>query len=534
MTSASDGLTLTEVVATVGQVRAASGRKAKVTAVAGLLRRCPAPEAEALVGLLLGRIRQGRIGLGWRTIHAAVDSVEVDRVEVDRVEQGPASDAQSSKPVPLTVADVDARLQTIADLTGPGSTAARADATRALFARATPAERDFLTQALLGDVRTGALDGVLTDALATAIGRPVAEVRHAVMMIGDLGRAASAGLADPTSLAAASLQVGVPVQPMLASTATDVGAALAITGSASVEHKLDGARIQVHRSGADISIHTRSLADVTSRVPEIVEFVRRLDGDGFILDGETLILDEGGTPRPFQETMSRFGSVEGDESVLTPRFFDLLALDGADITARPLAARRALLTDLVGADHVIPGRITDDPAIAQAVLDEALAAGHEGVLVKATDAAYTAGRRGKAWVKVKPVHTFDLVVLAAEWGYGRRQGWLSNLHLGARDPEGHHGPPGGFVMVGKTFKGLTDELLRWQTATFPTLARDESPGVVWLRPEIVVEIAIDGVQRSSRYPGGVALRFARVKGYRDDKSADEADTIDAVASLLRR
>jgi DNA ligase-1 len=511
----STSLSLTALVDTIDVVRATSARSAKVAALAELLGQADPAEAPALVGLLLGRIRQGRIGLGWRTLAAATEGRE------------PAAEAS------LTVADVDNALETIAGIQGAGSTAARGEAIAGLVDRATSGERDFLTHSLLGDVRTGALDGVLTDALAKAIGRPLAEVRRAVMLIGDLGEATALGLADPGSLAGISLRVGVAVQPMLASTATDVAAALEVTGRASVEHKLDGARIQVHRRGQEVSVHTRSLADITDRMPEIVEFARGLPGDQFILDGETLMLDEAGAPRPFQETMSRFGRHTSDEIVLAPRFFDLLALGGEDLTDRPLSQRRALLSDLVGERHLIPGTVTDDPVVAAEVLETALGAGHEGVLIKGIDSTYAAGRRGKSWVKVKPVHTFDLVVLAAEWGFGRRTGWLSNLHLGARDDNGEFGPAGGFVMVGKTFKGLTDEILRWQTETFPSYAVRETPGVVWLRPEIVVEIAIDGVQRSSRYPGGVALRFARVKAYRDDKPAAEADTIESVRALLR-
>ena len=515
-------LPLLRLVAVTDEVRATSSRRDKVAALAELLAATPPTEAPATVGLLLGRIRQGRIGLGWRTLEAAMSA-------------SPAAPEAA-----LTVPEVDDALETLSGLTGPGSTSSRHDLVVALLSRATEAEREFLSHALLGDVRTGALDGVLTDALAKAIGQPLAEVRRAVMLTGDLGATTALGLTDPASLAEIALRVGVPVQPMLASTAATVAAALAITGPASVEHKLDGARIQVHRNGSQISVHTRSLADITDRVPEIVAFVAALPADGLILDGETLMLDEGGTPRPFQETMSRFGSHDRtsaadpalERAVLAPRFFDLLALEHEDITALPLEQRRARLAELVGVDHLIPGDLTDDPEAAQRVLDEALALGHEGVLVKGVDTAYTAGRRGKAWVKVKPVHTFDLVVLAAEWGYGRRTGWLSNLHLGARDPEGDFGPEGGFVMVGKTFKGLTDELLRWQTETFPTYAVRESPGVLWLRPELVVEIAIDGVQRSTRYPGGVALRFARVKSYRPDKTPAEADTISSLRARL--
>ncbi|GAA5091071.1 hypothetical protein GCM10025760_17670 [Microbacterium yannicii] len=324
--------------------------------------------------------------------------------------------------------------------------------------------------------------------------------------------------------------------PMLASTAGSTTEALETLGAAaSVEYKLDGARIQVHRDGEDVRVFTRSLADITHRVPEIVKVVRELPADRVILDGETLSLDEDGGPRPFQDTMARFGSLGADDAaavVLRPWFFDILHLDGRDLIDEPLATRLALLDEAVG-DARMPGIVTDDADRAEEFSREALAAGHEGVMVKSLDAPYAAGRRGKSWLKVKPVLTYDLVVLAVEWGSGRRTGQLSNLHLGARDPDGTFGEPGGFVMVGKTFKGLTDATLRWQTEHFPTIETHRSSYAVHVRPETVVEIAIDGVQRSTRYPGGVALRFARVKGYRPDKRADEADTIETLRGLLR-
>jgi DNA ligase-1 len=319
---------------------------------------------------------------------------------------------------------------------------------------------------------------------------------------------------------------------MLASSAPTVGEAVAITGEASVEYKLDGARIQVHRRGDQVGIFTRSLADVTHRLPEVVDAVLRLPVRDAIFDGETLTLDEEGAPRPFQQTMSRFGADASREALLSPWFFDVLHLDGRDLIDEPLAARRALLRE-VAPELVIPGITTDEPDVAEAFAAESLAKGHEGVVVKAIGSPYTAGRRGSSWVKVKPVHTYDLVVLACEWGSGRRQGWLSNLHLGAYDPEGEFGEPGGFVMVGKTFKGLTDELLRWQTERFQEIEVRRTAGTVWVDPVTVVEIAIDGVQASSRYPGGIALRFARVKRYRDDKIPVEADTIQTLRSLLR-
>ncbi|MDF2507373.1 MAG: ATP-dependent ligase, partial [Microbacterium sp.] len=433
----------------------------------------------------------------------------------------------------LTISEVDTALETLATTSGSGSAAVRTGILVDLASRATPSEWDFVVRAMLGELRTGALSGVLLDAIARAADRPAAVVRRAAMLSGDLGEAARIALAGaPGDLEAVGLQVGRPVLPMLASTAASASEALQATGEASVEYKLDGARIQVHRHGDEVGVYTRSLADITHRVPEIVEIVRSLPADDLILDGETLSLDEDGGPRPFQETMSRFGADVSRELVLRPWFFDVLHIDGRDLLDEPLSTRLAELERVAG-EWRMPGIVTADADAAEQLSREALAAGHEGVVVKAIDAPYAAGRRGKSWVKVKPVLTFDLVVLGAEWGSGRRRGWLSNLHLGARDPEGEFGDPGGFVMVGKTFKGLTDELLRWQTEQFPEHETHRTASTVFVRPDIVVEIAIDGVQHSPRYPGGIALRFARVKGYRSDKSPAEADTIQALRSLLR-
>jgi DNA ligase-1 len=385
-----------------------------------------------------------------------------------------------------------------------------------------------------GELRTGALEGVLLDAVASASERDGAIVRRAAMLSGDLGATARIALTGtPDELAAVGLEVGRGVLPMLASTAASTTEALAtLGGAASVEYKLDGARIQVHRNGDDVRVFTRSLADITHRVPEIVEATRALPAERVILDGETLSLDEDGAPRPFQDTMARFGSETAAEVALRPWFFDILHLDGRDLIDEPLSTRLALLDRVAGVARM-PGIVTDDPVRAEEFSREALAAGHEGVMVKGVDATYAAGRRGKSWLKVKPVLTYDLVVLAVEWGSGRRTGQLSNLHLGALDPDGTFGEPGGYVMVGKTFKGLTDATLAWQTEFFPTIETHRSPYAVHVRPETVVEIAIDGVQRSTRYPGGVALRFARVKGYRPDKGAAEADTIETLRALLR-
>jgi len=507
------GVLLDALVTTSDAVTATRSRLAKVDALAGLLTSLAPDEIAPAVGMLVGRPRQGRVGVGWRGLGAAMGE--------------PAAEAT------LTIGDLDAFLDHLLTLSGTGSAAERTAALRALTARATAAEQDFIGRVLLGEMRTGALEGVLLDAVARAADRPAASVRRAAMLSGDLGETAVLALTGTADeLDAVGLVVGRPVMPMLAATAASASAALEATGEASVEFKLDGARIQVHRNGDEVRVFTRTLADITHRVPEVVEVVRTMPARDLILDGETLALDEDGGPRPFQETMSRFGSESVGETVLHPWFFDILHVDGRDLLDEPLSVRRAELERVAG-EHRIPGRVTDDPDVAEQVARDALAAGQEGVVVKALGSPYAAGRRGSSWIKVKPVHTYDLVVLACEWGSGRRQGLLSNLHLGARDPDGEYGEPGGFVMVGKTFKGLTDEMLRMQTELFQEIEVRRTPGTVWVAPTTVVEIAIDGVQRSSRYPGGIALRFARVKRYRDDKPAAEADTITNLRGLLR-
>jgi DNA ligase-1 len=504
---------LQTLVDTTDAVAATRSRLAKVEALAALLAELAPEEVAPAVGFLVGKPRQGRVGVGWRGVTSAIGE--------------PAADPT------LTVGDLDELLETLAALSGGGSTGERARLLRAFTERATGGEQDFIVRVLLGEMRTGALEGVLTDAIARAADRPGDAVRRAAMLSGDLGwtaRLALTGTAD--ELEAVGLEVGRPVLPMLAASASTPAEALATTGRASVEHKLDGARIQVHRHGDEVRVFTRNLADITHRLPEVVEVARGLPVTDVILDGETLSLDEDGGPRPFQETMSRFGADAARETLLHPWFFDILHVDGRDLLDEPLETRLAELQRVAG-PYRIRGEVTDDPEVAERVSREALAAGQEGVVVKAIDSLYAAGRRGSSWVKVKPVLTYDLVVLACEWGSGRRSGWLSNLHLGARDPEGEFGEPGGFVMVGKTFKGLTDELLRWQTEYFPQIEVRRTAGTVWVAPTTVVEIAIDGVQRSTRYPGGIALRFARVKHYRDDKEPGEADTIQTLRSLLR-
>jgi len=505
---------LADVVATSAAVAGTRSRTAKAQAIADLIRRADTGELEPVTAWVAGETLQGRLGVGWRTLTRSAP---------------PAAGTAF-----LTVAGVDATLTELAATAGSGSAARRESLVAQLMTAATADEQRFLVRLLTGELRQGALEGVVLDAVATAAGVPATSVRRAFMLSGRLPETAALALTGGVeALDAVRLQVGRPVRPMLASPGSSLDAALADLGTdVTVEFKLDGARIQVHRDGDVVRVWTRTLREVTDGVPELVDRVRALPCETAVLDGETLALDDDGRPRAFQDTMSRFGSDATDERVLlSPFFFDLLHVDGRDLLDEPLSVRldalAQLLTDDAHAPLRMPGVRGPDPEQAAGVLDEALGAGHEGVVVKALGAPYAAGRRGKSWQKVKPVHTLDLVVLGAEWGYGRRTGKLSNIHLGARDPDG--GEP---LMVGKTFKGMTDELLDWQTRTFPGLARETPDWGVSLRPELVVEIALDGAQRSPRYPGGVALRFARVVRYRPDKTPAEADTIDAVRAML--
>jgi DNA ligase-1 len=497
---------LADLVATSAAVAATRSRLAKVAVLGDVLRQLGAEEVQAAVGFLVGVPRQGRIGVGWRTAF--------------KVDVAPAAEPS------ITVLELDAVLAEMAITSGPGSVAARQQLLGDLFARATQPEAEFVRTLLTGGLRQGALAGVMTDAVARAAGVPLDVLRRAAMLSGDLGRAAALALTEGTgALEAVHLAVGNPIQPMLAASAADVAEAIGLTGPASVEWKLDGARVQVHRSGDEVHVYTRNLNEITDRLPGIVAMARSAAADAFVLDGEVLWWDEdAGKPRAFQDSMSAFGRDEVADADPHVRFFDLLHVDGEDLIDEPLTTRHERLDALVG-DLAVPRAYVTEPADGQAVLDEALARGHEGVMVKALDSTYDAGRRGGSWRKVKPVRTLDLLVLGAEWGHGRRQGWLSNLHLGARDPEG------GFVMVGKTFKGLTDALLTWQTEALLEREVGREGIVVWVRPELVVEIALDGVQTSTRYPGGVALRFARVKGYRPDKDPDDVDLIDTVRAL---
>jgi DNA ligase-1 len=504
-------LPLADLVATSAAVAGTRARSTKVATLAELLKKVPPDEIAVVVGFLVGSPRQGKVGVGWALL-------------------GPTNDLPSAPQPTLTVADVDAAIDELEHTTGSGSAAARRRIVDGLFERATAEEADFLRRLLIGDLRQGALAGVMADAIAKAAGVPLAVVRRAAMLAGDLCRVAADALhGGEEALTAIGLEVLRPVLPMLAATSPRVADALEANGVSSVEWKLDGARIQAHRKGDDVRLFTRNLNEVTERLPGVVDVMRQLPVDQIILDGEvygTAVSEDGAGP--FQETMSRFSRHEPDaEGELHVRFFDVLHVDGSDLIDEPLDRRLALLAESVAELYRVPGIVTADANEAQSFADEAIALGHEGVMVKALTSTYEAGRRGSAWRKVKPVKTLDLVVLGAEWGHGRRRGWLSNLHLGARDPDS-----GEFLMVGKTFKGLTDALLTWQTEQLLARETHREGITVFVRPELVVEIALDGAQRSPRYPGGVALRFARVKRYRDDKSPADADTIDAVRALL--
>ncbi|MCD9199243.1 ATP-dependent DNA ligase [Aeromicrobium wangtongii] len=499
---------LADVVATSVAVSATRSRSAKASMLAALLGRTAAESPEdiaTVTSYLAGALRQRRTGLGWRSLQ----------------DVPPPAAAPS-----LTVSQVHESFEQLAALAGTGSQQARRAATTRLMAQATADEQRWLRGIVTGEVRQGALDSLVQDALAIAGGVPAASVRRAAMMAGSTVDIAPAALTGgEEALAAFTLAVGRPVLPMLASTAPTIEAAMTKAGGGvvAVDTKLDGVRIQVHRNGDDVRVVTRSLDDVTSRHPEVVAAARALACDTVVLDGEVLALGPDGRPRPFQETASRAASATGVE--LTPAFFDLLHLDGRDLVDAPTSERLAALESVVPERFRVRRLLTSDVAAAEAFAESVLGLGHEGVVVKSLAAPYAAGRRGATWVKVKPVHTLDLVVLAVERGSGRRSGWLSNIHLGARDGDG-------FVMLGKTFKGMTDEMLARQTERFRELQVADDGYVVTVRPEQVVEVAFDGVQRSTRYPGGVALRFARVVRYRDDKTPAEADTLDTVRGYL--
>ncbi|MBZ5576014.1 MAG: ATP-dependent DNA ligase [Acidobacteriia bacterium] len=503
---------LATLVATSRRIADTSRRLEKIDLLAALLQQAAPDEIETLVAFLSGRARQSRIGVGWAALRDAAAS-------------------PADRPT-LAIAEVDRALETLSATAGPGSDRVKRDLLASLQSRTTAPEQAFLTALLLGELRQGALEGIMLEALAKAFHANPDRVRRAAMLAGDAAPIARLLLEHgPPGLDRCDIQLFQPVQPMLAQTAEDVAAALADLGEAALEYKFDGARVQVHRSSDRVAVFSRNLNDVTRAVPEIVEAVRALPGRDLILEGEVLSLTPQGRPQPFQVTMRRFGrKLDLDrmraELPLTPFWFDLLYRDGQSLIDEPQSRRFNALTELTPPDTVVPHLLTADPRAADDFLRGALDRGHEGVMAKSTTAGYAAGARGQAWLKVKKAHTLDLVVLAAEWGHGRRQGWLSNLHLGARDTE-----KGGFAMLGKTFKGLTDEMLAWQTEQLLQLEIARDSYTVHVQPKLVVEIAFSDLQISPRYSSGLALRFARVKRYRPDKPAEAADTFQTVQAL---
>lgn len=580
---------LLELVRTSDAVAGAPGRRAKVEAIADLLRLAEPDEVGLAVAFLSGELRQRQIGVGYAALSDLLRADGAPGLGVTGAGAGGSGAGGPADGEPLSLTETDAVFAAIGAVTGPGVQAERRRLLGTLFARASPEERSFLVRLLAGELHQGALEGVMVEAVARAAGVPADEVRRAHLLGGSLPAVAVAALTGPRSaeldtpgsaasgpdspgpgtgmgssaagspaadvprsaasgpeaasaaLRAFTLRVGRPLRPMLAASAPSVAAAYERVCPAAAEWKIDGIRIQVHREGTGVTVFTRTLDDITARVPEITDAVLAVDAQSLVLDGEVVALRPDGRPQPFQVTAGRVGS-QADvprqrESVpLTAFFFDLLHLDGRDLIDVPASERHSLLAGVLPADLLVPRIVTEDVGVAEGFFADAIADGHEGVVVKSLDAPYAAGRRGSEWIKVKPRHTLDLVVLAAEWGHGRRRGWLSNLHLAAREPA-----DGGLVMLGKTFKGMTDQMLSWQTGRLleladPPEARPEGDlrdahGVLRVRPDLVVEVAFDGVQASSRYPGGLALRFARVIRYRPDKQPSDADTIDAVRAL---
>ncbi len=505
-----------DLVDTSERVGEHASRRTKIARIAGFLGRLAPAEIGIGVSYLSGTTRQGRSGIGWATIRDAQPAANVERPE-------------------LTLADVDAALDAIARVGGAGSAAERTRLLSALLACATSREQEFLARLLLGELRQGALEGLMIEAVAAAARLPATTVRRAAMVAGGVAAVAASALTHGAEgLARYAMALFQPLAPMLAQPADDIADAMARIPMAAVEWKLDGARVQVHRRGDEVRIYTRTGNEVTSAAPEIVAATRRARARALILDGEAIALKSNGAPYPFQDTMRRFGRVQDIEAMratmpLSVFFFDCLRSDDQDLVPAPAAERFDALSAALDSELLVPRLVTSELSAAQAFYDDALAHGHEGVMVKALDAAYDPGARSALWLKVKRAHTLDLVVLAAEWGHGRRHGRLSNLHLGARDPAS-----GQFVMLGKTFKGMTDAMLAWQTEELlrREIARDD--WTVRVRPELVVEIAFNDLQASPRYPGGLALRFARVKGYRPDKKAQDADTIETVRAIYAK
>ena len=503
---------LAQVVRASAEVAATSSRLAKTRTIADFLRALEPGEVEIALPWLSGEIRQGKLAIG----HAALKSAMGDPSAVSI----------------LSVADVDAAFERLKAVKGKGSAGQRSAQLRDLFSRATAEEQDFLVRLVIGELRQGALEGVMLEAVAAASRQPAAEVRRAATFAGGIAQVARAALHGP-GLGEFSIRLMQPVLPMLAQPAEDVRGALEQLGKALFEWKLDGARIQVHKAGAEVRVFTRNLNDVTARVPEVVSALQQTN-ESLILDGEAIALRADRRPHPFQVTMRRFGRKSDDEAQrralpLSVFFFDCLLRGDEPIVDRGAGERHDILRQVLPPSLVTPSLVTEDAAQAHAFYEEALARGHEGLMAKALDAPYESGRRGAGWLKLKRARTLDLVVIGVEWGSGRRKGWLSNLHLGARDPR-----TGEFVMLGKTFKGLTDETLEWQTRELLAREMRRDEWTVYVRPELVVEIAFNDVQESSQYPGGMALRFARVKGYRPDKRPEEADTIDTVRAIYEQ
>jgi DNA ligase-1 len=506
---------LADVVRASTQVAGTSSRLAKTRLIADCLKALDEDEVEIALPYLSGETRQGRLALGYATLQSALG-------------------APPAAPT-LTLRDVDTAFHDLKHVKGKGSAAQRFTILRNLFGKATAEEQDFLVRLIVGELRQGALEGVMLDAVAAAADLPAADVRRAATFAGGITPVAKAALTGGASaLVQFSIRLMQPVLPMLAQPAEDVKTAMAQLGTAILEWKLDGARVQVHKSGDEVRVFTRSLNDVTAAVPEVVAAVRAAKAASLILDGEAIALRADGKPHPFQLTMRRLGrklEVEASraELPLSVFFFDCLLHERRPLVDRGALERHDLLRSALPPAVVTPSLVTNDVEKASAFYEQALAQGHEGIMAKATDAAYEAGRRGAGWLKVKRARTLDLVVLAAEWGHGRRRGWLSNLHLGARDPAS-----GEFVMLGKTFKGLTDDMLEWQTKAFLAIETGRDDWTVRVRPEIVVEIAFNDLQESPHYPAGLALRFARVKGYRPDKRPEDADTIETVRQIYEQ
>lgn len=507
---------LQSLVELTDRLRATTRKNEKVALIADFLKKTAGGETALSALYLTGSLPQGKIGIGGRMLQAAFSE-------------------EKRSPPALTLREVDDCFSRMADDSGAGSSGRKIEALRGLFRRADAAERRFLARLLMGELRQGALEGIVLEGIAQAAALSGTEVRQAMMFSGNIGEVARAALEEGgAGVRRFSLRLFSPVAPMLAQTAETVSEALERLGEASFEFKLDGARIQVHKGGETVRIFTRQLQEVTDRLPEMVAWTRTLPAAEIILEGEAIALRPDGTPHPFQITMRRFGRTQNVEAMrqeipLTPFFFDCLYQEGQPLLSLPYRKRFEILSESIPPEALIPRILTQEQEAAERFLQDALEAGHEGLMAKSLDAPYTAGQRGSNWLKLKAAKTLDLVVLAVEWGNGRRSGWLSNLHLGARDPES-----GQFIMLGKTFKGLTDEMLRWQTEKFLSLETGRNLWTVYLRPELVVEIAFSDIQESPRYPAGMALRFARVKRYRPDKSAEEADTIQTVIDIFRQ